>query len=333
MFQSIEDVRRRFHEIRTDAQFEHASSVVEAFQRACNPVFARYNAGRYVPVDVFKYARIATFPPEETAALFRSSGTGQAERRAEHHVRDLEIYGRSVLAGFRHAFGPGKFMLLAHVPAYAPDSSLVWMLNHLISTVGAPGSRVLTGGRDELAEVFGAARPESPLMLFGAAFGLLDMVERGRVPLPAGSQIVETGGMKTHRRDISRQRLHEHLSDGFALPQAAIHSEYGMCELLSQCYTARYDGTTEETASGGVNEWFHAPPWMRLDVHQADMPDTPCRDGEEGVLVITDLANMFSLPFIRTEDRAVRQGSRVSIRGRVSGAALRGCNFLFETDL
>ncbi len=330
-FDTIDDVRTGFHRISTSTEFDHAASVVEAYQKRHNPVFARYDAGRFVPVEVFKYARVASFPPEATTVVFRSSGTGQADRRAEHHVRDIEVYGRSALAGFQYAFGDGPFVLVAHLPAYAPDSSLVWMLQHLIREAGAPGSRVISDARNDIMEAARVASFEQPLLLFGAAFGLMDIVERDRVSLPAGSLVVETGGMKTHRRTARRQELHEALSEGFGVPLASIHSEYGMCELLSQCYTTR-GGAPRVASPLRANEWFHAPPWMRLDVHRADVPDAPCADGEEGVLVVTDLANMFSLSFIRTQDRAVRRGSRVTILGREEGAQLRGCNFLFEND-
>ncbi|PIQ63146.1 MAG: hypothetical protein COV99_03665 [Bacteroidetes bacterium CG12_big_fil_rev_8_21_14_0_65_60_17] len=324
-FETIEDVRADFHRIVTPLEFERAATVVEAYQKQFNPVYARYDTGRFVPVEVFRHARIATFPPEHTAMIFRSSGTGGVGRRAEHHVRDLDVYARATRAGFQHVYGRGSHLLLALVPAYATDSSLVWMLKNLIKEIGAPGSRMLTEARTEILEAVRVASPDHPPVLFGAAFGLLDLVEEGRLPLPAGSVVIETGGMKTHRRAISRRDMHRTLADGFDLPLTAIHSEYGMCELMSQCYT-------KATGTSDVNEWFHAPPWVRLDVHRPDMPDTPCDEGEEGVLVVTDLANMYSLSFIRTQDRAIRRGPAVSILGREPGAHLRGCNFLFDHD-
>ena len=51
---------------------------------------------------------------------------------------------------------------------------------------------------------------------------------------------------------------------------------------------------------------------------------------EEGLLAVLDLANMYSVAAILTEDRAVRRQGGVEILGRASGAELRGCNFLLS---
>ncbi|MDA0873576.1 MAG: hypothetical protein O3C45_00795, partial [Bacteroidetes bacterium] len=156
--------------------------------------------------------------------------------------------------------------------------------------------------------------------LFGAAFGMLDLMEGGNVSLPTGSTIIETGGMKTHRREIGRQELHARLAGGFDVPEDRVMSEYGMAELLSQCWT-------------DADGWFVAPPWMRFEVIDPEDGLTPVPDGTSGALALFDMANIHTVSHILTEDRAEAQGNRFRILGRLNAAELRGCNFLIESVL
>jgi hypothetical protein len=45
---------------------------------------------------------------------------------------------------------------------------------------------------------------------------------------------METGGMKGRRKEMIREELHEQLCAGFGV--SAIHSEYGMTELLASLF-------------------------------------------------------------------------------------------------
>src|SRR5699024_12513870 len=47
--------------------------------------------------------------------------------------------------------------------------------------------------------------------------------------------VMETGGMKGRRKEMTREELHHRLCKGFGIQN--VHSEYGMCELLSQAYS------------------------------------------------------------------------------------------------
>lgn len=318
----IQPVESGFVSIRSTADFDDMARVVHRYQKEHNSFFKAYNAGLFVPIDVFKRIPVTCFPPVEAEAVFISSGTGTTIR-SHHHVKRTAIYEASILSGFRRVFGTQKVILVAHVPSYGPDSSLIWMMHCLMEHVALPGSGFSTEDPDLLDK--GARlsfRNQELLVLFGAAFGLLDLLETHPVKLPETAVVVETGGMKTHRRHVPRRELHERFSKGFGVPLDRIRSEYGMCELLSQCYT-QADGL------------FRSPPWMRWDVRNPSNPERSCHLDEEGVLVVTDLANMYSLSFIITEDRAVRRtgadGSEgFEILGRMSQAELRGCNFLFE---
>ncbi len=158
-------------------------------------------------------------------------------------------------------------------------------------------------------------------MLFGAAFGLLEATETQSVRLHPNSIILETGGMKTFRKELSRKDLHVLLQQRFGLDEANIHSEYGMAELLSQAYKTGYSNP------------FYPPHWMQISIRNPQNPLQEMPLGEVGQVGIIDLANLYSCSFILTEDRgfATNDGG-FEVLGRLADAELRGCNFLFERD-
>ena len=118
---TIDDVERDFTDLDPNrpGRFREMAEAVLAFQRAHNPVYGRYaRSGRYLPVAAFKYAPVATFPPESAERVFESSGTGQG-RPSRHYVRRLEVYERACEGHFRSVFGRGPFTFVAHLPHYS----------------------------------------------------------------------------------------------------------------------------------------------------------------------------------------------------------------------
>lgn len=328
---SIEEVVQGFPFLGDHTEdFERMAEAVFRFQVEHNDVYRRFvgdhtrwngwkNAPA-LPVEAFKHAPITTFPVSEAERMFESSGTGGMQR-SRHYVRDLSVYDHSALTHFASHFGSDPGIILGHLPGYQEGgsrSSLVYMVERLIDTFGAPGSGLFIEDLDALhrasAEVAGSGKG---LILFGAAFGLLDLVEAQTFSLPPQAIVIETGGMKTYRRSITRHYLHVRLAVGFGIPRENIRSEYGMAELLSQCYTT----------SDGL---FRPPPWMRFKVVDIEQPEIEVEEGREGALCLFDLANVYTVSSIATQDLAVRRKDGFEIIGRVTGAELRGCNFLLE---
>lgn len=272
-----------------------------------------------LPIEAFKETRICTRPQEPDQLFFQSSGTGSM-KRATHPVPDPDLYRRSLLTGFDHVYPP-ESLVLAWLPGYEenPHSSLIWMLRALIERDSTEQSRFLT--KEEVRQ--GLQEEESsgrPIILFGAAFGLVDLAEAGNTTLPPNLTLIETGGMKTHRREMSKVELRARLAEGFNLPLKNIHSEYGMCELLSQAY-----------ATDGIH--FRPPHWMQVSIRSGDDPMRKCAPGEEGQIGIIDLANLYSCPFLLTGDRGVMdEEGRFEVLGRWQPTDLRGCNFLIDSD-
>lgn len=272
-----------------------------------------------IPVRAFKEARIST-QPQKAALHFESSGTSNMER-AVHEIPDPDLYRESIRKGFKY-FYPGNPVIFAFLPGYAdnPHSSLVWMLQALVNDDESGLSCFIDekGQTDFESDKFEQVKRK--IILFGAAFGLLDLVENINIRLPEDSIVIETGGMKTHRREIKRERLHEILSEGFHLPVENIHSEYGMCEMLSQAYTVKQ----------GL---FETVPWLKITIRDPDNPGRICKIGEEGLIGVIDLANLHSCAFLLTGDRGVEvEPGRYRILGRWRPTDLRGCNFLVDKD-
>lgn len=320
---TIDEVVKGFAGLNADdeAVFAACAALIESHQRTHCDVYRRFEGFRYLPVQAFKMAPVTCFGPEEAKRVFVSSGTSN-QQRSRHYVADPDIYQRSVLAGYdrfvaqRFGWKTDEALILGHLPAYARESSLVAMVNILIEHRGANRSTLFLEDTRALAE---AKQSDRPVLLFGAAFGLLDLIETGDWKLPRGSVVIETGGMKTHRRQVGREELHRRLSDGFSVGPDSVLSEYGMCELMSQCYTDE-------------KGLFRTPPWMRFEILNPEDGITPVPDGERGVLALFDLANVHTVSAILTEDSASAHEGGFLIHGRLSKAELRGCNFLMESN-
>ena len=274
-----------------------------------------------IPIRVFKEAEIKSYEGS-SGLLFKSSGTGKMTQSL-HYVKDISVYIKAIENEFYRHFPQDSTSLLCYTPGYAdnPHSSLIWMLNHLVNQ-DPTGLSQFIPLQEPLKKV--SLKPlienNRNIVLFGAAFGLLDLLDCESDSLPATAQIVETGGMKTHRREISKSELRNILSEGFQIPQQQIHSEYGMCELLSQSY-----------AIG--NEWFTPPEWVCMSVRDSTNPERICEPHEAGKLGVIDLANLYSCSFILTDDKAVMdENGRFKIVGRWNKAEMRGCNFLIDRD-
>ncbi|HET6567058.1 MAG TPA: hypothetical protein VFG50_03775, partial [Rhodothermales bacterium] len=215
---TIDDVARHFTGIPADrlGLFDEMAEAVYYYQRENNPVYSLFARDREwsgwqeapcLPVEAFKLAPVTTYPALEAERTFESSGTGRGQP-SRHYIKDLSIYERAVTTHFESVFGPGPFTLLAHLPGYVERgkrSSLVYMMEILIERYGSSVSGFFLDDPEPLVRAAsGIAGGDAPLLLFGAAFGLLDLAEKGPMVLPENSIVVETGGMKTHRREITR---------------------------------------------------------------------------------------------------------------------------------
>src|SRR5690606_5027858 len=200
---------------------------------------------------------------------------------------------QSIESGFKKFFGePSKYCFLALLPSYLErnNSSLVFMAQHLMLLSGHHGNGFYLHNHQELSEKINELeKQEHPYILLGVSFALLDFSLQYAQQIKHGI-IMETGGMKGRKEEITRTALHQILSERFN--GAKIYSEYGMTELLSQAYL-KDDGK------------FRTPPWMRVLVRDIQNPFAYCLPGKQGAINIIDFANLLSCSFIETEDTGI----------------------------
>ena len=304
------------------ASFESVVCELHAFHFRCNAAYRAYcrsvDIGESVttwrdvpcvPQEAFKHADLRSFPAEETIATFRTSGT-TGEGFGCHHFRTLEVYEAAIREGWRRAGLPsGPFLVIAPHPDEAPHSSLSHML-----AVLAPRKDFIAS--EAAVDVSRLRAAKEPVTLLGTALGFLRLFEQlgeGSIRLPAGSAAMETGGYKGSGRHIPKADLYAMFEEKLGIDQENIFNEYGMTELSSQFYAR------------GPRGLHSGPPWVRAVI--AD-PVTlrEVNEGEKGILLIYDTANVGSVVGIRTQDLAVRRGTGFELHGRDPSALPRGCS-------
>jgi hypothetical protein len=269
----------------------------------------------FLPIELFKSQQVVTgeFIPEE---VFTSSGTSGAET-SRHYLRELEIYRQSFTKGFELFYGPIEdYCVLALLPAYLEreGSSLVLMADDFIKKSNHPLSGFYLNNLNQLAaNLKSLANQHQPTLLLGVSFALLDLAEQ--FPQALGNTIImETGGMKGRRKELTRNELHQTLQ--FAFEVEKIHSEYGMTELLSQAYS-KGDGL------------FNCPPWLQILIREQDDPMSYAPAGKTGGINVIDLANIDSCSFIATSDLGRKHADNsFEVLGRFDSSDVRGCNLM-----
>jgi hypothetical protein len=277
----------------------------------------------FLPIRFFKTHEIKSGSFQEQEWFESSGTTGTINSR--HFVRSLDLYRESFTRCFTRFYGPASnWCILGLLPSYLErqHSSLVVMVDELIRQSAHPESGFYLYDQDRLSATLQKLRAtQQPVLLFGVTFALLDFAESHAMPLP-DVIIMETGGMKGRRAEITRAALHEKLAASF--PGAQIHSEYGMTELLSQAYCKD-------------NGRFFCPDWMQVLLREEDDPLSllpspvhhPEWEGKAGILNIIDLANLDSCSFIATDDMGKKYADGgFEVLGRVDNSDIRGCSLL-----
>jgi len=326
------DLRNRIFNIKTREQFLETALEIFNYQYNNNIVYQAFinSLGRdpkvvktlsdipFLPVEFFKSQKIVTgnHPPE---IVFESSGTTGASV-SRHFVNDLSLYVQSFSGTFNLFYGdPADYLIIALLPSYTErqGSSLVYMADKLIKRSRNKQSGFYRDNTRGLLSAVQSAKSENQkILLLGVSFALLDLAERFSPDL-SGAIVMETGGMKGRRKELTRSELHLILKEKFNVP--AIHSEYGMTELLSQAY------------SKGEGKFF-CPPWMKVLIRDTHDPLSFYSEaGKTGGISIIDLANLNSCSFLSTSDlgSADNDGS-FEVLGRFDSSDVRGCNLLIE---
>ena len=312
--------------INSDDDFNRVALEVFHFQRQNCEVYKNYcellqvdNIRHYkeipfLPIEFFKsHLVIANVQP--ILKTFKSSGTGG--NRSQHHITDISLYEKSFFATFNQLIGnPEGLVILALLPNYLEqgDSSLVYMVDRLIELTQNELSGFLLNEPSQVIDRCREAHENNKrVVLFGVSYALLDLAEQ-KIDLERVT-IIETGGMKGRRREMTKSELHTTLKTKLNSP--TILSEYGMTELLSQAYT-----------TGGLQ--FTAPAWMKVLIRDVNDPFTIVSDGKTGGINVIDLANINSCSFIATQDLGKKDNDQFEVLGRFDHSEIRGCNLLVQ---
>lgn len=274
----------------------------------------------FLPISFFKTHKVVTgdFTP---GLLFESSGTTGSEV-SRHYIKKKSLYTRNFTKAFRMFIGePREYCILGLLPGYLEreHSSLVNMVQELIELSDNPHSGFYLHNHDKLYQILAHNEiMEQPTLLIGVTFALMDFAEKYAMKLKFAN-IMETGGMKGRRKELTRKEVHDFLK--LKLGVEKVSSEYGMTELLSQAYSLS-DGK------------FQTPPWMKIFIREPHDPFTslpaPVRGNPiAGLINIIDLANLYSCSFIATEDVGkLYPGSSFEVLGRSDTSMVRGCSLL-----
>lgn len=311
------------------SDFDALALAVFQYQVQYNPLYAQYlkylsiqpesitkvTDIPFLPIQFFKNYEIKT-KSWEAECIFRSSGT-TASTQSQHFVRDLVFYNQVSQLGFEHFYKKLEdYCILALLPAYLErkDASLVYMTDYFIRQSRYPQSGFFLHDTDRLIQALQQSITQKiPTILIGVSFALLDLAEKYPMNLK-NIILMETGGMKGKRKELTRQALHQIFKENFQSNN--IHSEYGMTELLSQAYSL----------GNGI---FYPSPTMRVSTREITDPLQAQVFGKTGGINVIDLANIDTCAFIAIEDLGrVWADGRFEVLGRFDNSDVRGCNLM-----
>ncbi len=285
----------------------------------------------FLPIEMFKNHQVL----DRNAVAenyFQSSGTTQIQTRSKHYIADFNLYEDSIYKSFEQFIGkPEDYIFLGLLPNYSenPHSSLIYMVDFLMKKSAKPENGYFLYNHQELFELLQKLGQENKkVILFGVSFALLDFLDSKNdfTTLQINDfTVVETGGMKGRKEEMTKDELLKILQKGFGTDK--IFSEYSMTELLSQAYSL------------GENI-YETPNWMRVLIRNTEDPFSYMEAGRTGAINIIDLANRHSCSFIATQDLgkivndfevlhyAQNDKHAFQVLGRIDHSDIRGCSLL-----
>jgi hypothetical protein len=318
----------RIFSIHSDESFEKTALEVFRFQYEHNFIYRTFadSLGKsnpkslteipFLPIGFFKTHSVISCDPENIELTFLSSGTTDSTR-SKHLIHSASIYEKSFEASYRKFIGnPEEQVILGLLPNYIEqgNSSLVYMVDKLIHLSQSNLSGFMLNELESVKSIYyEAIYSGKKVVIFGVSYALLDLAEKGTDLSQA--LIIETGGMKGRRAELTKEELHQELINGLNVP--FVSSEYGMTELLSQAYSNK-EGL------------FIEPKWMKILIRDTNDPLSYVSAGKSGGINVIDLANIYSCSFIATQDLGKIIDNKFQLLGRFDNADIRGCNLMVE---
>ena len=275
----------------------------------------------FLPIEMFKNHQILD-KNSSTELYFQSSGTTKMNL-SKHFIADETIYQESIYKSFEQFIGtPEDFIFLGLLPSYLEkqNSSLIYMVDFLMKKSNRPEDGYFLYNHEDLFHLLNELK-DKKVILFGVSFALLDFLDycssdSKTFQLSNNLIVIETGGMKGRKEEMTKDELLKILQIGFKTEK--IYSEYSMTELLSQAYSL------------GENV-YQCPQWMRILVRNVEDPLSYEKTGKTGAINIIDLANIHSCSFIATQDLGkllTEDEMKFQVLGRIDHSDIRGCSLL-----
>ncbi len=326
---------RNIFEIKTEEDFEEACLSIFNYQYENIDIYHQFvdylniNPKKiskiteipFLPIEMFKHHTILD-RNRQTDDYFQSSGTTNIQTLSRHWIADFELYQQSILHCFQQFIGhPEDYIFLGLLPNYLErqNSSLIYMVDFLMNKSSQKENGYFLYNHPELLELLKNLNNRK-IILFGVSFALLDFIDfceaNGGFYSAQNSNliIIETGGMKGRKEEMTKDELLKILRNGFLTDK--IYSEYSMTELLSQAYSLG-------------NNIYQSPNWLRIMIRNLEDPFSYVEKGKTGAVNIIDLANKYSCSFIATQDLGKSfDNHQFQILGRIDHSDIRGCSLL-----
>lgn len=310
----------------TEHNFNDIALELFQYQVKNNPVYAQYvklidkspntvehyTQIPFLPISFFKTHKVVSgnFKPQ----LFFESSSTAGINTSKHYVADVKNYHRNAERIFNAQIGDlSQFEIYGLLPNYLErqNSSLVNMVSYFMQKNKQADAFYLYNHHELYEELQKPSKKRK--LLFGVSFALLDFADNYQLPQNQVT-IIETGGMKGRKKELTKNEVYLQLQDAF--PNAALFSEYGMTELLSQAYATTHGK-------------YQPPNWMKVLLRADNDPLHLITPPKSGALNIIDLANIYSCAFIATDDLGkLYQDGTFEVLGRLDYADIRGCSLM-----
>ena len=266
----------------------------------------------FLPISLFKTHLVKTGNFRTNHVFESSTTTGSIP--SKHHINRINDYHENCLKILENRIGPlTEYEIFGLLPNYLErkNSSLVSMVEFLMQKNKQPLNFYLYNF-EELDQKMKETSKKK--LLFGVSFALMDFAKDYPQSL-SDLTVIETGGMKGRKQEITKPDLYQILQKSFE--GSTIISEYGMTELLSQAYSDE-------------NGIYTCPSWMKVLPRADNDPlSKHSMKGHTAALNIIDLANINSCCFIATDDLGkVYEDGRFEVIGRLDQSDIRGCSLM-----
>ncbi|MDO5510171.1 MAG: acyl transferase [Weeksellaceae bacterium] len=268
----------------------------------------------FLPIGFYKNFVIQSGVWEGEKKFLSSGTTGSVP--SVHHVRFLKDYHHQLDQSFKYFYGAYQdYIIYPLLPGYAErqGSSLIAMVDHWMQQTKQSNKTYYIHNFQQLHTDLQNHPKEKKAIVIGVTYALLDFAEQYSIP-QAKTIVMETGGMKGNRAEISKETLHHILKEKLQIDE--VHSEYGMTELLSQSYAKN-------------STYFQTPPWKKILIREREDPMSYVESGKTGGINVIDLANLHTCSFIATDDLGqTNNQNQFKVLGRYQSSDVRGCNLM-----